>query len=360
MAVDYKQYINGLNSAIPDADISAAALAKRRWDSIAKPLGSLGKLEEMVIKTAALTGGANVDISRRCVAMFCADNGVVAEGVTQTGSEVTAIVAANAAHGKSTVCAMARTVGAEVYPVDVGMLTRADGVADRHVADGTMNFTLGPAMTPEQAMRAIQAGIDAVKELAENNYRLIVTGEMGIGNTTTASAVAAVLTDTPIDEAVGRGAGLSDAGLMRKRSAIARGIAVNKPDKADAFDVLGKLGGFDMAAMAGAFIGGALYRVPTVIDGFISSAAALIAARLCPRCSIAMIPSHASAEPAAKRIMKELDLEPPLYADMRLGEGTGGVCIIPLMDMALSVYNTMATFEDINVDAYTPQGGEIK
>ena len=255
---------------------------------------------------------------------------------------------------------MARTVGAEVYPVDVGMLTRADGVKDRHVADGTMNFTLGPAMTPEQAMRAIQAGIDTVRELKEKGYKLIVTGEMGIGNTTTASAVAAVLTDTPIDEAVGRGAGLSDAGLMRKRSAIARGIAVNKPDKADAFDVLGKLGGFDMAAMAGAFIGGALYRVPTVIDGFISSVAALIAARLCPRCSIAMIPSHASAEPAAKRIMKELDLEPPLYADMRLGEGTGGVCIIPLMDMALSVYNTMATFEDINVDAYTPQGGEIK
>ena len=344
MAVDYKQYINGLNSAIPDADINAAALAKRRWDSIAKPLGSLGKLEEMVIKTAALTGSANVDISRRCVAMFCADNGVVAEGVTQTGSEVTAIVAANAAHGKSTVCAMARTVGAEVYPV----------------ADGTMNFTLGPAMTPEQAMRAIQAGIDTVRELKEKGYKLIVTGEMGIGNTTTASAVAAVLTDTPIDEAVGRGAGLSDAGLMRKRSAIVRGIAVNKPDKADAFDVLSKLGGFDMAAMAGAFIGGALYRVPTVIDGFISSVAALIAARLCPRCSIAMLPSHASAEPAAKRIMKELDLEPPLYADMRLGEGTGGVCIIPLMDMALSVYNTMATFEDINVDAYTPQGGEIK
>ena len=149
---------------MPDADINAAALAKRRWDSIAKPLGSLGKLEEMVIKTAALTGSANVDISRRCVAMFCADNGVVAEGVTQTGSEVTAIVAANAAHGKSTVCAMARTVGAEVYPVDVGMLTRADGVADRHVANGTMNFTLGPAMTPEQAMRAIQAGINGHRQ----------------------------------------------------------------------------------------------------------------------------------------------------------------------------------------------------
>ena len=194
MAVDYKQYINGLNSAIPDADINAAALAKRRWDSIAKPLGSLGKLEEMVIKTAALTGSANVDISRRCVAMFCADNGVVAEGVTQTGSEVTAIVAANAAHGKSTVCAMARTVGAEVYPVDVGMLTRADGVADRHVADGTMNFTLGPAMTHGQAIQAIQAGIDTVKELKNNGYKLIVTGEMGIGNTTTASAVAALRT----------------------------------------------------------------------------------------------------------------------------------------------------------------------
>lgn len=360
MAVDYKQYINELDSAIPDADMNAAALAKRRWDSIAKPLGSLGKLEEMVIKTTALTGSANVDISRRCVAMFCADNGVVAEGVTQTGSEVTAIVAANAAHGKSTVCAMARTIGAEVYPVDVGMLTRADGVTDRHVANGTMNFTLGPAMTHGQAIQAIQAGIDTVKELKDNGYKLIVTGEMGIGNTTTASAVAAVLTDTPLDEAVGRGAGLSDAGLIRKRDAIARGIALNRPNKTDAFDVLCKLGGFDMAAMAGAFIGGALYRVPIIIDGFISSAAALIAVRLCPRCRIAMLPSHASAEPAAKRIMNELGLEPPLYADMRLGEGTGGVCIIPLMDMALSVYNTMATFEDINVAAYTPQGGEIK
>ena len=337
MAVDYKQYINGLNSAMPDADMNAAALAKRRWDSIAKPLGSLGKLEDMIISIAALTGSAKVDISRRCVAMFCADNGVVAEGVTQTGSEVTAIVAANAAHGKSTVCAMARTVGAEVYPVDVGMLTRADGVADRHVADGTMNFTLGPAMTPEQAIQAIQAGIDTVKELKNNGYKLIVTGEMGIGNTTTASAVAAVLTDTPIDEAVGRGAGLSDAGLMRKRSAIARGIAVNKPDKADAFDVLGKLGGFDMAAMAGAFIGGALYRVPTVIDGFISSVAALIAARLCPRCSIAMLPSHASAEPAAKRIMKELDLEPPLYAVPAIVSAAGSTVAIAAVAGTIAV-----------------------
>ena len=360
MAIDYKQYISGLNAAIPAADKNAAVSAKKRWDSIAKPLGSLGKLEEMIIKTAALTGSANVDISRRCVAMFCADNGVVAEGVTQTGSEVTATVAANAAHGKSTVCAMARTVGAEVYPIDVGMLTRAQGVTDKHVANGTANFTLGLAMTHEQAMQAMQTGIDTVRELKEKGYKLIVTGEMGIGNTTTASAVAAVLTDTPIDKAVGRGAGLSDAGLIRKRSAIARGIAVNKPDKADAFDVLSKLGGFDMAAMAGAFIGGAVYRVPIIIDGFISSVSALAAARLCPGCIAAMIPSHASAEPAAMRIMQELSLKPPLYADMRLGEGTGGVCIIPLMDMALSVYNTMATFEEINVAAYTPQGGDIR
>lgn len=360
MGMSKNEYISKLNSLIAAEDRAAYALAKRRWDSIAKPLGSLGVLEETVMHIAALTGSIDVDISKRCVAMFCADNGVVAEGVTQTGSEVTAIVAANAAVGKSSVCNMARIIGADVFPIDVGMLNRADGVIDKHAANGTRNFTRGAAMTYDEAISAINAGIATVRELKEKGYSLIVTGEMGIGNTTTASAVAAVLADIPIELAVGRGAGLSDEGLMRKRSAVLRGIEVNKPKKEDALDTVSKLGGFDIAAMAGAFIGGGIYRVPIVIDGFISSVAALAAKRMCPACTVAMLASHISAEPAALEVMRTLALEPIIHANMRLGEGTGGLCLVPLIDMALGVYNSMATFEEINVDAYTPKGGEIK
>lgn len=279
---EYAEYIRQLNERIQEPDREAATLAKNRWDSIAKPLSSLGMLEEDIIRIAALTGSANVDISKRAVAMFCSDNGVVAQGVTQTGSEVTVIVAANAAKGKSSVCNMARAVNADVFPIDVGMLHRAEGVCDRHVANGTRDITIEPAMTMEQAKKAIDTGIDTVNRLKKGGYKLIVTGEMGIGNTTTAAAVTAVLTGLPVNAAVGRGAGLSDEGLIKKRNAIIKAISLNRPDPENALDVLSKLGGFDMAAMAGAFIGGAIYRTPVIIDGFISSAAALIAKRMCP------------------------------------------------------------------------------
>lgn len=357
---EYAEYIRQLNERIQEPDREAATLAKNRWDSIAKPLSSLGMLEEDIIRIAALTGSANVDIPKRAVAMFCSDNGVVAQGVTQTGSEVTAIVAANAAKGKSSVCNMARAVNADVFPIDVGMLHRAEGVCDRHVANGTRDITIEPAMTMEQAKKAINTGIDTVNRLKKGGYKLIVTGEMGIGNTTTAAAVTAVLTGLPVNAAVGRGAGLSDEGLIKKRNAIIKAISLNRPDPENALDVLSKLGGFDMAAMAGAFIGGAIYRTPVIIDGFISSAAALIAKRMCPASVNAMLASHSSAEPAAKRISEELGLEPIIYANMRLGEGTGGVCLIPMLDMALNVYNSMATFDDIEITPYTPQGGNIK
>lgn len=360
ITAENNNYIAALNAALLPADERAAQAAQARWDNIAKPLGSLGLLESTVVRIAALTGSENISIAKRCVAMFCADNGVVAQGVTQTGSDVTAIVAANAAQGKSSVCAMARAAHADVFPIDVGMLTRADGVADKHIANGTRDFTLAPAMSTAQAVQGIRAGVETVYELKQKGYELIVTGEMGIGNTTTAAAMAAVLAGIPIDAAVGRGAGLNDAGLERKRSAIRRGIALNAPDKDDALDVLAKLGGFDIAAMAGAFIGGALYRVPIIIDGLISSVAALTAKRLCPQSAAAMLASHCSAEPAAQRIMQQLELAAPICANMRLGEGTGGVCLIPLIDMALNVYNGMATFEDINVQAYVPQGGGNK
>lgn len=344
-----------LRCRIAPPDKNAAAEAKRRWDSIAKPLGSLGLLEDAVIKIAALTGSADVRLNKRGVIVMCADNGVVCEGVTQTGQEVTGIVASNIAHGDASVCKMAKLAGATVTAVDIGMIARSEGVCDRHIANGTENMTRKPAMTRMQAEKAIMTGIEFVKEFKEKGYELIATGEMGIGNTATSSAVVSVLLDMPVKTAVGRGAGLSDEGLLRKYDAVEKAIAVNRPDRRDALDVLSKVGGFDIAGLAGVFIGGAIYRIPVLIDGFISETAALVAAKMCPECVCAMLPSHVSAEPAAKAVLDALKLKPIICAGMHLGEGTGAVCAIPLLDMGLAVYGEMMTFDGIGIEAYTPQ-----
>ncbi len=338
-------------------DEGAMSRAKLRWDGIAKPLGSLGLLEEAVIRMAGLSGSEDVQLSKRGVVVMCGDNGVVREGVTQTGQEVTALVAGNIAKGRASVCRMARLARADVYAVDMGMKVRAEGVIDRHIADGTANIAEGPAMTRKQAEEALLTGIELVKSLKLRGYDILATGEMGIGNTTTSSAVVSVLLSVGINEVTGRGAGLSDEGLIRKLSAIERAIAVNCPDREDAVDVLNKVAGFDIGGLAGVFIGGALYRVPVLIDGFISAASALLASRICPECVCAMFASHISAEPASKLILDALQLKPLICAGMRLGEGTGAVCALPLFDMALSVYGEMPTFSDIGIEAYTPQGG---
>lgn len=346
-----------LNQQIALPDSAAEAAARAHWDGIAKPLNGLGQLEEMVTRIAALTGRPQVEVRRRAVVVFCADNGVVAEGVTQTDASVTATMAGQIRDHRSSVCRMAAAANAEVFAADMGMLTRVPGVPGCHIADGTGNIALGPAMSREEACRAITHGIELAKKYAEDGYSLLATGEMGIGNTTTSSALAAVLLDMPVEAVTGRGAGLSDAGLLRKQDAIRRAIAVNRPDAADPLDVLAKLGGFDIAGMAGLFLGGALYRVPVVIDGLISSISALIAARLCPRSRCAMLASHTSAEPAAARILEELGQTAILRAGMKLGEGTGAVCLFPLLDMALSVYNSGAAFSDTGIAQYEPQGG---
>lgn len=347
-----------LNQRIAPPDEAAAAAAKRTWDSVAKPLNSLGALEDDIIKIAALIGTPDVRLDKRGVIVMCADNGVVEEGVTQTGQEVTAIVAGNIAHMDTSVCKMAQKANASVIAVDMGCVGEATGALDRRIAPQTQNFTKGPAMTREQAEQAIQTGIDLVRDYREQGYQVICTGEMGIGNTTTSSAVAAVLLGLPVERVTGRGAGLSDAGLNRKVHAIKRGIEVNQPDPNDALDVLAKLGGFDIAGMAGLFLGGALYRVPIMVDGFISALAALVAARLCPASTCAMLASHVSAEVAAKLVLDKLGLEPLIHARMRLGEGTGAVCALPLLDMALAVYSEMVSFDDIHIEAYTPQEGD--
>lgn len=350
---------NQLNAMIPEMDDAAAVAAKTHWDNIAKPLGSLGLLETAVIKIAAITGSANVRLKKRAVIVLCADNGVVKEGISQSGSEVTGFVAENLTKKQTSVCHMASFARADVIPVDMGMASRLENplLIDHHIADGTQNIAEGPAMTAEQAIQAIQAGIDLVKNCATNGYSIIATGEMGIGNTTTSSAVASVLLHKPAAEVTGRGAGLSDSALIRKIKVIEKAIKVNNPDPDNAFDILQKLGGFDIAGMTGIFIGGALYKTPIIIDGIISSVSALLATRLCPASNQSMLASHVSDEPAGRMLLNALNLNPMITAEMRLGEGTGAVALLPLLDMALCVYHSSSSFADIGMEAYTNFGG---
>lgn len=344
-----------LCARIAPPDEGAMAEARRRWDGVAKPLGSLGLLEDAVVRIAGLTGSADVRLDRRTVLTLCADNGVVCEGVTQTGQEVTGLVAASLLRGGTSVCRMAAVARAAVEPVDMGMAARVPGVSGPHIADGTRNIAAGPAMTQAQALAAIEAGVELVKSHRAAGCDVLLTGEMGIGNTTTSSALSAALLGLPVEEVTGRGAGLSDAGLDRKIAAIRRALAVNRAALGDPLSALAALGGFDIAGMAGIFLGGALCRVPVMIDGYISAVAALVAARLCPQAVCAMLPSHVSAEPAGLRVLRELGLKPLICAEMRLGEGTGAVAALPLLDMALAVYHSSASFAALGMDGYTPQ-----
>ena len=353
-----REAFDDFNRRIAPPDEAAGSRCRAHWDSIAKPLNGLGLLEKSVMRIAALTGSENVSIGKRAVLVLCADSGIVAEGVTQTDASVTETMAKRISEGRSSVCMMAKSAGADVYAVDIGMNHPVEGVMDMSVGRGTANMSEGPAMTDDQAYRAIANGIKLAKACAERGYRILVTGEMGIGNTSAASAVASVLLGLPAEAVTGRGAGLSDDGLERKRDAIRRAIAVNAPDPDDAFDVLKKLGGFELAGLAGVYIGAAMERIPVLIDGFPSSVAALAASRLVPNCIIAMLASHCSAEPAAKAVLSELELSPLLFADLKLGEGTGAVCMLPLLDAALSVYNGSVSFDDAGIGRYVPQQGD--
>ncbi len=340
---------------ITPPDGAARAEAQRRWDACAKPLGSLGLLETAICDIAALTGSADVALSPRAVLVLCADNGVVSQGVTQTDSGVTAAVARALALGRTAVCRMAARADCRVVSVDLGIrdFPGCPGVLDRRVGNGTEDLSEGPAMTLEQAEAVILAGVDLVRAEAERGTRLLAAGEMGIGNTTTAAAVTAVLIGAVPEAVTGRGAGLSDEGLRRKLAVVRRGIAVNRPNADDPLDVLSKLGGFDLAGLCGVFLGGALYRIPVLIDGFPSAAAALCAARLCPAAEKAMLATHVSAEPAGALLLRALGKQAFLTAGMRLGEGTGAVAAMPLLDMALAVYRECYTFAEGGIEPYT-------
>lgn len=345
-----------LNSIHP-VNTTAMAEAQKRWDAIAKPLGSLGLLEKQVVRMAGMVGTASLSpFHKTALVVMCADNGVVEEAVTQTGQEVTAIVSENMSVGSTCVCQMAKLAGVTVIPVDIGVATPLVGenILQKNIRRGTANLCKQPAMTLSEAEKGITVGIELVGQLKQQGYELIATGEMGIGNTTTASAVSSVLLGKSPHEMTGTGAGLSSEGLQRKITAIETAISVNQPNSGDPLDVLHKVGGLDIAGLTGVFLGAAIHRLPVLVDGVISMTAALVAIRLCPTVKDYLIGSHATTEPSGKFLLEELEIDPFLFAKMRLGEGTGGVAVVPILQMALAVYAQMSTFDDNQIEAYKP------
>ena len=338
---------------IQTADSQAMEAAWEHWNNIAIPLHSLGRLQDTIVRIAGMTGNPQVDLSKKALVVMCADNGVVEEGVTQSGQEVTLLVSENFLNKKATASIFCQHTGADIFPVDIGIASDSK-IINRKIAYGTKNMTKEPAMTREEAVRAIEVGIRMVEELKNQDYRIIATGEMGIGNTTTSSAVTSVLLEVEPEKVTGRGAGLSSEGLQKKIRAIERALELHRPDRNDPVDVLARVGGFDLAGLAGVFIGGAVYHIPVIADGFISCTAALCAVRMCPEVRDYLITSHKSKEPAANMVLKALDIPVFLDCDMCLGEGSGAVAIYPLLDLALKIYYSMCTFADNHMDNYIP------
>ena len=335
--------------AISPPDEDAMALALRRQEQLAKPPGSLGRLEELSVQLAGITGSLHNRVDKKHLLVFAGDNGVVEEGVSSAPQSVTLMQTINLTHAKTGASVLARHFGCGITVCDVGVNAdiREPLVLNRKIAYGTANIAKGPAMTRQQALQAILTGA----ELAVNtDAQVLGIGEMGIGNTTTSSAIEAVLLGLPVEVVTGRGGGITDDSFRKKKQVIAQAIAINQPDQKDVVDVLAKVGGFDIAAMCGAFLGAAASRRPVVIDGFISVVAALCAYRLCPNVRGYLIPSHASYEIGYKLAMEELGLEPMLLLGMRLGEGSGCPIAFQILEAACAILNDMATFDQAGID----------
>ncbi len=333
-------------------DENAMNRAQLHWDTIAKPLNSLGKLEQVVIQIAGIQKTPKISIDKKALIIMCADNGVVEEGISQSGQDITAIVAENFLDVKSCVSVMCKKTNTMICPIDIGMAVDTPRVEKQKIAYGTKNIAKEAAMTRQEALRAIFVGIEKVKQLKDAGVTLLATGEMGIGNTTTSSAMSAVLLDVAAETVTGRGAGLTSAALQKKIQVIQQAIRINKPDPSDPLDVLAKVGGFDIAGLVGVFLGGAIYQVPVVIDGFISAVAALTAVRMAPSCAPYLIASHVSKEPAARLLLQALQKEAFLTCDLCLGEGSGAVALFPLLDLAVEVYEQMSSFDEAGFAQY--------
>ena len=344
--------IERIINAIGHLDEAAMASARERQGQLTKPAGSLGRLEELAVQIAGITGQVRPRLPRKAIVVMAGDHGVVAEGVSAYPPEVTPQMVLNFLAGSAAINVLARRVGARVVVVDIGVaaqLPLKDGLISRKVALGTRNLAVEPAMSREEATEAVRVGIEVLEAEVQRGLDLIATGEMGIGNSTAASAVVAVLTGSPVAGVVGRGTGVDNAGLARKVRAIERGIWLTRPVASDPMDVLAKVGGLEIAGLVGVILAGAAHRIPVVIYGFISSAAALAAASICPRVKPYLIPSHRSVEVGHKAIFESLDLRPLFDLDMRLGEGTGAAIAMHLIDDALALHDEMATFAEAGV-----------
>ena len=341
---------------IKPLDEKAMDLCAKRWNTLGKPLYSLGRLEEMVIQMAGIYRHPMARPKKKAVIVMAADNGVVAEGVTQTGQEVTKIVTENMTKKNASICVFSSMSGADVYPVDIGIVTEVDNskIIHKKVKYGTDNMAKGPAMTREEAVEAILKGVEVTKELIDQGYDLFATGEMGIGNTTTSSAICAVLLNESVEKVTGKGAGLTSEALLHKIQIIKDSIALNQPDPNDPIDVLAKVGGLDIAGLAGVFLGAAYYGKAVFVDGFISSVAALVATRIAPICKNYIFPSHCSNEPAGRMVLEAMDMEPYILANMCLGEGTGAVMGFTICDYAMKAYHEIPSFEETKFGTYEP------
>lgn len=334
---------------ITPLDAGAMETARQRQADLAKPPGSLGRLEDLSVQMAGITGKVYNKIDKKQLLVFSADNGVVAEGVASAPRSVTLQQAVNLTRAKTGASVLAKYFGCDITVCDVGVnaVIRETAVVNRKITYGTANIAEGPAMSREQAMTAMMTGAEMAMAADAD---VLGIGEMGIGNTTTSAAVLAVLLDAEVESVTGRGGGITDESFLRKKEVIRQAIALNDPDPADVIDVVSKVGGFDIAAMCGAFLGAAASRKPVVIDGFISAVAALCAVRICPLTREYMIPSHASYELGYKLAMEELGMEPMLLLGMRLGEGSGCPLAFEILSAACAVMNDMATFDEAGIN----------
>ncbi len=333
-------------------DQDAMQEARERLDRLTKPQGSLGRLEALAVRLAGISGRPRQRLQHKTVLLMAGDHGVASEGVSAFPQSVTAQMVLNFLRGGAAINVLARRAGAGVVVVDIGVAADLPEHRDlivRKRGRGTANFTRGPAMTREDALSAIEAGCSAAGEEIERGCDLLATGDMGIGNTTASSALTAVLLEREVEAVTGRGTGLDDAGLTRKVAVIERAIALNRPQGGDPLDVLAKLGGYEIAGLVGVILQAASERVPVIIDGFISGAAALVAVRLCPAAQPYLVAAHCSVEPGHRAILDALDLRALLELDLRLGEGTGAVLAMHLVDDALAILDEMATFEEAGV-----------
>ena len=341
-----------LISKIQPLDENAMKAARVRKDELTKPRGSLGQLEQISIQMAGITGKPCPKIEDKVVTVMAGDHGVVAEGVSAYPSEVTSQMVFNFLMGGAAINVLSRQVGARVVTVDMGVATEMAPhleLVDKKVALGTANITQGPAMSEDQALQALQAGVEILEAELEKGLDILATGDMGIGNTTPSAAIAVALTGLSAEEIVGRGTGVDDPGLQRKINAVKQAVEVNQPDSKDGLDVLTKVGGFEIAGLAGTILAAAANRKPVVIDGFISTAAAMIAVNLAPQARDYLVSAHRSKELGHQIMLEWLGLEPLLDFQMRLGEGTGAVLAISIVEAACTILDEMATFNEAGV-----------